>query len=107
MFSMTTMASSTTKPVAIANAISDRLSRLYPARYITLKVPINEIGTATLGIKVVRGFLKKTNTTNTTRTMERPRAISTSCTDSRIVVVRSSTTDMSMDGDIEAFSVGR
>ena len=35
MFSMTTMASSTTKPVEMVSAISERLSRLKPSRYIT------------------------------------------------------------------------
>ena len=34
MFSSTTIASSTTKPVAMVSAISDRLSRLKPSRYI-------------------------------------------------------------------------
>ena len=53
-FSSTTIASSTTKPVEIVSAISDRLSRLYPIRYITPNVPISDTGTATLGIKVAR-----------------------------------------------------
>ena len=44
MFSITTIASSTTNPVAIARAIRERLSRLYPARYITLNVPMSETG---------------------------------------------------------------
>ena len=44
MFSITTMASSTTKPVEIVSAISERLSMLKPNRYITAKVPISEDG---------------------------------------------------------------
>ena len=51
MFSITTMASSTTNPVEMAKAISERLSMLYPSRYIAPKVPTIESGTETLGIK--------------------------------------------------------
>ncbi len=47
-----TMASSTTKPVAMVSAISVRLLIEKPARYITPKVPISDSGTATLGIRV-------------------------------------------------------
>ena len=54
MFSSTTIASSTTKPVAMVSAISDRLSRLKPSRYMTPNVPISDTGTATLGISVAR-----------------------------------------------------
>ena len=54
MFSMTTMASSTTKPVETVSAISERLSRLYPQTYITPNVPTSESGTATLGISVAQ-----------------------------------------------------
>ena len=39
MFSTTTMASSTTKPTAMVSAISDRLSRLKPNRYISAVQP--------------------------------------------------------------------
>ena len=46
-FSSTTIASSTTKPVATVSAISDRLFRLKPHRYMTPKVPISDTGTAT------------------------------------------------------------
>ena len=59
MFSSTTMASSTTKPVATVSAISERLSRLKPSRYITPKVPISDTGTATLGISVARGVAQE------------------------------------------------
>ena len=66
MFSIITMASSTTNPVEIVKAISDRLLRLYPSRYITPNVPTSESGTATLGITVADRFLKKRNMTITT-----------------------------------------
>ena len=66
MFSSTTMASSTTKPVEIVSAISDRLSRLKPSRYITPNEPMIEVGTATLGIAAARTLRKKANTTRIT-----------------------------------------
>ena len=59
MFSMTTIASSTTNPVAMVRAISERLSMLYPQRYITPNVPISEMGTATLGMKVARAVAQE------------------------------------------------
>ena len=52
MFSIITIASSTTKPVAIVIAISDRLLRLNPARYITPNVPTSDSGTDRLGMIV-------------------------------------------------------
>src|SRR5947209_13671893 len=52
MFSSMTMASSTTNPTDRVSAIRDRLSRLYPSRYITTKVPTMDIGSATLGMAV-------------------------------------------------------
>ena len=52
MFSTITIASSTTKPVEMVSAISDRLSRLYPSRYIAPNVPTSDSGTATLGMMV-------------------------------------------------------
>src|SRR5258706_529461 len=48
MFSSTTIASSTTNPVEIASAISERLSRLKPSRYMPPNVPTSESGTARL-----------------------------------------------------------
>src|SRR5262245_61722051 len=53
-FSSTTIASSTTNPVAMVSAISDRLFRLKPHRYITPKVATSETGTATAGMRVAR-----------------------------------------------------
>ena len=69
MFSIITIASSTTKPVEIVSAISERLLRLYPSRYMTPKDPTNERGTATLGITVPDIVRRKTKITSTTRTM--------------------------------------
>ena len=102
MFSSTTMASSTTKPVEIASAISDRLSRVYPRRYMTPNVPISDSGTAMLGMMVARTVLRKTNTTRMTRTTEIKRVISMSRREARTVVVRSETTFSLMAGEMEA-----
>ncbi len=53
-----TMASSTTNPVAMVRAISDKLLRLKLARYITAKVPISDSGTDRLGM-MVAGTLRR------------------------------------------------
>ena len=54
IFSSTTMASSTTKPVASVSASSDRLSRLKPKKYMPAKVPMAATGSTTAGMKVAR-----------------------------------------------------
>jgi hypothetical protein len=84
MFSITTMASSTTKPLAIVIAIKDRLSRLKPKRYIAAKLPIIDTGTATVGMKVTRAFLKNMKTTMMTRMTEMTNVCSTSDTEARM-----------------------
>ena len=66
IFSIMTMASSTTNPVAIVSAISVRLFRLYPRRYITPNVPTSDKGTATLGITVPDAVRRKRKITKTT-----------------------------------------
>src|ERR1700689_4412308 len=101
MFSSTTIASSTTNPVEIASAISDRLSRLYPSRYITPQVPTSESGTAILGMIVARTVRRNTNTTRMTSTTEINNVLSMSFTDARTLVVRSDTTESSIAGEIE------
>ncbi|MNL66257.1 hypothetical protein D3C87_1906940 [compost metagenome] len=55
---MTTMASSTTKPVAMVSAISVRLLIEKSRNTITAKVPTSDSGTATAGI-IVAGTLRK------------------------------------------------
>ena len=106
MFSITTIASSTTNPVEIVSAISDRLSRLYPHRYITANVPTSDVGTATAGISTARGLRRNTNTTRITSTIEISSVRSTLNTDARIVVVRSITTVVLMPVGIDASSDG-
>ena len=106
MFSITTIASSTTKPVEMVRAMSDRLSRLKPNRYMTAKVPIKETGTATLGMSVARPLRRKIKTTKTTRTTEIESVRSTSWTEARIVVVRSIATVVTIPAGIEALTEG-
>ena len=69
-------------------------------------MPISETGTATLGISVARTLRRNRNTTRITSTIEIISVRSTSCTDARIVVVRSSTIVKSIAAGIEAFSEG-
>src|SRR4051812_798754 len=106
MFSITTMASSTTNPVEIVKAISERLSRLYPNRYMNPNVPSNDRGTETLGMKVAQALRKNKNTTSTTRATEIIRLYSTSLMEARMVPVRSWITCKWMAGEIDACSVG-
>src|ERR1035437_5650330 len=106
MFSITTIASSTTKPVETVSAIKERLSRLKPNRYITAKVPTSEVGTATKGINVARGLRRNRNTTRITSAIEINNVRSTVVTDALIVVVRSITTVISMPLGMDASSAG-
>jgi hypothetical protein len=70
MFSIITMASSTTKPVAIVSAINVRLLSEKPARYITPNVPTSDKGTAMLGMTVAEALRRKIKITNTTSTTD-------------------------------------
>src|ERR1700680_4635978 len=88
MFSITTIASSTTKPVQIARAIRERLSRLYCNRYMTPNVPMMDRGTAMLGIIVAQTLRKNRKMTMTTSAAVNNIVNSISLTDARIVVVR-------------------
>jgi hypothetical protein len=85
MFSIITMASSTTNPVEIVSAISERLSRLNPIRSITPNVPIIASGSATLGMTVAQNFRRKTKITITTRATVSTSVNCTSATEARMV----------------------
>ena len=71
MFSIITMASSTTKPVEMVSAISERLSRLKPTSYMMPKVPMMASGSATLGMTVAQNLRRKRKITRTTSTTVR------------------------------------
>jgi len=107
MFSIITTASSTTKPVAIVSAMSDRLLREKPSAYITAKVPTIDTGTVTPGMKVAAADRRKTKITSTTRITARISSNCTSCTEARMVVVRSVRTSTFTEAGRPADSVGR
>src|SRR5580704_6035109 len=88
MFSITTIASSTTNPVQIASAMREKLSRSLCKRYITPNVRMIESGTAMLGIIVAQALRKNRKITMTTRMTVKRRVNSMSFTDARMVVVR-------------------
>ena len=92
MFSIITIASSTTKPVAIVSAISVRLLIEKPARYMTPNVPISDNGTATAGITVAFTLRRNRKITMTTSATASISSYWTSRTEARIVVVRSVST---------------
>ena len=70
IFSVTTIPSSTTRPVAntIANKVNTLIEK--PAKYIIKKVAINEIGISINGLIAISQFLKKKKITNTTSVNE-------------------------------------
>lgn len=107
MFSTTTMASSTTKPVEIVSAISVRLLRLKPRKYITANVPPSANGTVIAGTSVLRQSRKNTYETMVTSTTAASREISTSAIEARIVCVPSSTTPSLTPAGNEACKAGR
>src|SRR5215469_10113887 len=86
---MTTIASSTTNPVAMVNDMSDKLSRVYPSRYMTPNVAMMEMGTETLGMNVDQTLRRKRKTTKITSAMETMTLRCASCSESRVVMVRS------------------
>src|SRR5665213_626672 len=78
MFSMTTMASSTTSPVARVSPNSVRVLIEKPSTFINAKVPIRETGIVIAGISVVRHDCRNRNTTAITSTIEIPSVLTTS-----------------------------
>ena len=92
MFSIMTMASSTTKPVPMVSAISDRLSSEKPQNHITPKVAISDSGSATPAMMVARMVRRKMNTTRMTSATLSTSVNCTSRIDARMVLVASCTT---------------
>ena len=82
MFSMTTIASSTTNPVASVrpNRVSVLIEK--PSTFISANVPISETGMVMAGISVVRQLCKNKNTTAITSRIEIASVLSTSRIDS-------------------------
>ena len=67
-FSTTTIASSTTMPIASTSASSETVLAEKPSASMTAKVPISETGTAMIGISVARSLPRNRKTTIATRT---------------------------------------
>ena len=89
------------------SAISERLLRLNPIRYITPKVPTRDRGTATLGMMVAPRLRKKRKITSTTSATASISSNCTSRTEARIVVVRSVRTETLTEGGKELWSWGK
>ena len=83
-FSTTTIASSTTMPMASTSPNKEMLLRLKPTAAISEKVPTMATGRATKGIKTDRQFCRNASTTRATSTAASKSVIKTSWTDSRI-----------------------
>ncbi len=98
------MASSTTKPVAIVSAISEKMSRLKPSRYITPKVPMIDTGTAMLGMIAARRSARKTVTMAMTSNTAITSVFSVSNSEARIVMLRSEARVMSISAGMAAAS---
>ncbi len=71
-FSTTTMASSTTMPIASTSASSDTVLAEYPSSSMTAKAPMIDTGTAISGMRVVLSLPRNRNTTSATSTKASP-----------------------------------
>ena len=68
MFSRTTIASSTTKPIASTSASKVKVLMVNPAKAIMAKVPIKLTGMVMMGMIEARKVRRKTKITKATRT---------------------------------------
>ncbi len=88
-FSTTTMASSTTMPMASTRPKSDSVLSEKPRPSMIAKVPISDTGTATSGMIDARQVCRNTTTTMTTSRMASSRVCATALIDSRTNIVGS------------------
>ena len=88
-FSTTTIASSTTMPMASTRPKSDSVFSEKPSSSITAKVPTSETGTATSGMIEARQVCRKTITTTTTSRIASNSVSTTARIDSRTKTVGS------------------
>ncbi len=89
MFSITTIASSTTNPTHNTSATSEKMFRVKPMIHITTKAPASDSGTLSIAIRVGRSRRRNTSITSATITMLISNATSTSCSADSVVGVRS------------------
>ncbi len=106
MFSIMTMASSTTNPVPMVSAISDRLSSEKPQNHMIPKVATSDSGSATPAITVARTVRRKIRTTVMTSATLSTSVNCTSRTEARMPVVASCTTVRLAPTGIERWSFG-
>ncbi len=88
-FSTTTMASSTSRPMARTMPNMVRVLMVKPAACSTAKAPSSTTGTAMVGIRVARQSCRKTNITTTTSRMASTRVLMTSEIEMRMKGVES------------------
>src|SRR5258708_2635513 len=95
---MTTIASSTTSPVAsvIPNSVSELIEK--PNALMNANVPINETGMVTAGIMVARQSNRNRKMTMMTMTIASSRVATTSLTESPTTVVVSNATTYFIPG---------
>ena len=98
MFSMTTIASSTTSPVASTIPNRVRVLMENPASWMKANAPTSDTGIATAGISVLRHSCRKINITNMTKKIASSSVFSTSCMESPTNVVVSNATWYSSPG---------
>jgi hypothetical protein len=94
MFSMTTIASSTTRPVASVMPNSVRVLIEKPNRLTNANVPMSDTGIVIAGINVVRQFCRNRNITRTTSPIASASVTTTSRIDSETTVVVSKATSI-------------
>ncbi len=90
-FSTTTMASSTTRPIAriMPNMVSMLIEK--PSRCMPMKVPMIDTGTARIGMTVARSDCRNRNTTSTTSTTASKKVCTTLSIEFRVNWLVSST----------------
>ena len=107
MFSTTTIASSTTNPTATTIATSVRLLRLKPSTYIRAKLAISDTPNTAETIRVADHWRRNSAITAITSSTAISRVISTSCSEARMVLVRSLSTVTCTDAGSMACRAGR
>ncbi len=92
MFSIITIASSTTKPTEMVSAISEKLSSAKPHSHIAASVPAMESGMVTAAARIGTVRRMNTSTTISTSATVTSRVVETSATLARMVAVPSRST---------------
>ncbi len=77
MFSSTTIASSTTRPIASTIASSVNVLTVKPNAYISANAPTSDTGIVTIGMTVARRLRRKKKITSTTSTIASPMVVNT------------------------------